>query len=56
MTQQPGSHTIAIHILFKLRQPMIFGQVIEYNKRNVFLRKPCTAWDRETSSSGTEVN
>ena len=30
---------------------MKFGQVIEYNKRNIFLWKSCRKWGRETSSS-----
>ena len=46
MTLQPGLETIAIHILpnisqSKGNQTMKFGQLIEYNKRNVFLQKLC---------------
>ena len=44
MTSQPGSPTIAIHILpnisqSKGNQTMKYGQLIEYNKRNIFLQK-----------------
>ena len=46
MTPQPGSQTIAIHILpdnsqRKGNQTMKFGQLIEYNKRSIFLQKLC---------------
>ena len=44
MTSQPGLQTIAIHILSNIsqskgNQTMKFGQLIEYNKRNIFLQK-----------------
>ena len=44
MTSQPGLQTIAIHILpnisqSKGNQTMKYGQLIEYNKRNIFLQK-----------------
>ena len=44
MTSQPGKQTIAIHILSnfsrsKGNQTMIFGQSIEYNMKNIFLKK-----------------
>ena len=44
MTLQPGKQTIAIHILVnisrgKANQTMKFGQPIEYNMRNTFLKK-----------------
>ena len=44
MTSQPGLQTIAIHILpnisqSKDNQTMNFGQLIEYNKINIFLQK-----------------
>ena len=29
---------------------MKFGQLVEYNKRNIFVQKPCTKWGRETES------
>ena len=46
MTSQPGLQTIAIHISpnisqSKGNQAMKFGQLIEYNKRNIFLQKLC---------------
>ena len=33
----------------KGNQTMKFGQVIEYNNRNIFLQKSCRKWGRETS-------
>ena len=55
LTSQPGLQTIAIHILSNIsqskgNQKMKFGQLIEYNKRNVFLQRLCGKWGRETSS------
>ena len=55
MTSQHGSQTTAIHILpnisqSKGNQTMKFGQLIEYNKRNIFLQKLCRKWGKETSS------
>ena len=55
MTSQPGSQTIPIHILpdisqSKGNQTMKFGQLIEYNKRNIFLQKFAENEGRETSS------
>ena len=46
MKSQPGLQTIAIHILpnisqSKGNQRIKFGQLIEYNKRNIFLQKLC---------------
>ena len=46
MTSQPGSQAIAMHILpdisqSKSNQTMKFGQLIEYTKRNIFLKKLC---------------
>ena len=46
MTSQPGLQTIAIHILtnillIKGNQTMKFGQLLEYNKRNIFIQKLC---------------
>ena len=44
MTSQPGKQTIAIHILSnisrrkKKNQAMKFGQLIECNMRNIFLK------------------
>ena len=53
MTSQPGLQTIAIHILpnisqSKGNQTIKFGQLIEYNKRNIFLQKLCRKWGIET--------
>ena len=50
MTSQPGLQTIAIHILPNISQSkgdqtIKFGQLIGYNKRNIFIQK----WGRETS-------
>ena len=44
MMSQPGLETIAIHILSNISQSkgnqiMKFGQLIEYNKKNIFLQK-----------------
>ena len=55
MTSQPVLQTIAIHILHNIsqskgNQTMKFGQLIEYNKINIFLQKLCRKWGRETSS------
>ena len=46
MTSQPGSETIVIHIFPNISQSkgnqiMKLGQLIEYNKRNIFLQKLC---------------
>ena len=46
MTSQPGLQTIAIHTLpnisqSKGNQTIKFRQLIEYNKRNIFLQKLC---------------
>ena len=55
MTSQPGLQTIAIHILpniwqSKGNQAMKSDQLIEYNKRNIFLQKLCRKWGKDTSS------
>ena len=55
MTSQPDLQTVAIHILpnisqSKCNQTMKFGQIIEYNKRNIFHQKLCGKLGRETSS------
>ena len=44
MTSQPGKQIIAIHILPNMsrsngNQAMKFGQLIEYNTRNIFIEK-----------------
>ena len=53
MTSQPGKQTIAIHILRNISRSkgshtMKFGQLIEYNKRNIFLEKSYTKCAGET--------
>ena len=53
MTSQPGQQTIGIHILpnisrSKGNQAMKFGQLIEYNKRKIFVEKSYTIWAEET--------
>ena len=53
MMSQPGSQTIAIHILpnisrSKGNQTMRFGQLIEYNMRNIFAEKSYTKCGGET--------
>ena len=54
MTSQPGWQTITMHILpnisrSKGNQTIKFGQLVDYNKQNVFLQKSCKTWGRETS-------
>ena len=46
MASKPLQQTITIHILpnisqSKGNQTMKFGQLIEYNRRNIFLQKLC---------------
>ena len=46
MTSEPGQQTVTLHILLNIsqikgNQTMKFGQVIEYNKGNIFLKKSC---------------
>ena len=46
MTSQPGLQTVTIHILSNIsqgkdNQTILFGQGIEYNKKNIFLQKLC---------------
>ena len=53
MTSQPGYQTIAIHILPNIsrgkgNQTMKFGQLIEYNMRNIFVEKSYTKCAGET--------
>ena len=53
MTSQPGYQTIAAHILpnisrSKGKQAMKFGQLIEYNMRNIFVEKSYTKCAGET--------
>ena len=53
MMSQPGQQTIAVHILLntsrsKGNQTMKFDQLIEYNKRNIFVEKSYTVCGGET--------
>ena len=53
MTLQPGKQTIAMHLLpnisrSKGNQTMKYGQLIEYNMRNIFLEKSYTKCGGET--------
>ena len=55
MASKTGLQTIEIHILpnisqSKGNQTMKFCQLIEYNKRNIFLQNLCRNWGKETSS------
>ena len=54
MTSQPCYQTIIIHILPNIsrnkgNQAMKFGQLIEYNMRNIILEKSYTKYGGETS-------
>ena len=46
MTSRSGKQTITIHILPNISRgkyiQMKFGQLLEYNMRNIFLEKPFT--------------
>ena len=53
MTSQAGQQTITIHVLpnilrSKDNQAMRFGQLIEYNMRNIFVEKSYTKCAGET--------
>ena len=53
MTSHTGTQTVTISILSdisrsKTNYAMKFGQLIEYNMRNIFLEKWCTKCDGET--------
>ena len=55
MTSQPGFQKIAIHILSNIsqskdNQTIKFGQLRDYNKRNIFLQKSCEKLVEEASS------
>ena len=55
MTSQPAYQTIAIHILSNIsrskgNQTMKFGQLIEYNMKNIFVEKLYTKCAGETIS------
>ena len=53
MTSQPGKQKITIHILPNIsrsngNQTMKYGQLIEYNMRNIFFEKSYTKCGGET--------
>ena len=53
MMSQPGKQTTAIHILINISRSkdnltIKFGQLIEYNTRNIFLEKSYTKCGGET--------
>ena len=53
MTSHPTSQTIATHMLPNIsgsenNQTMKFGQLLEYNMRNIFLEKSYTKYNGET--------
>ena len=53
MTSRPGLQTIPIHILLHIsqskgNQTMKFGQLIEHNKRNIFVQKLWGKWGKAT--------
>ena len=55
MTSQAGKETIAVQLLLitsrsKTNQTTKFGHLIEYNMRNLFLKKSYTKWDGETTA------
>ena len=55
ITSQTGKQIITIYLLSNIsrrkdNQVMKFGQLKEYNTRNIFLQKSWREWGRETSS------
>ena len=57
MTPQTGEELI-IHILpnisrNKHNQTIKFGQLIEYNMRNIFIQKSCAKFKKKQKMSGT---
>ena len=55
MASQPGLQIIAIHISLTIsqskgKQTIKFGQLIKYDKRNIFLQKLSRKWGNETNS------
>ena len=53
MTSQPGKQTVSIHVLpnnsrSKGNQTMKYGQLIEYNMRNIFFENSCTKCGEKT--------
>ena len=56
MTSQSGKQAIAIHTLLNIprnkgNQTVKFGQLIEYNMRNIFSEKSCTKCGGGTNPS-----
>ena len=54
MTSQPGKQILAIHVLVnisksKRNQTMKFGQLIEFNMKNIFVEKTFTKCVENTS-------
>ena len=54
MTSQTGEQVISIHILFNIsrgkgNQTRKFGQLIQYNMRNIFLKKLYSKYGGEAS-------
>ena len=54
MTSQPSKQTVIIHVLPSIlrnkdNQAMKFGQLKEYNMKNIFFEKPYTQCGEETS-------
>ena len=61
MTSQPGYQTIVIHIFRNIsrskdNQTLKFGQLIEYNMRNIFLKESYTKCGGETSPRPKNLN
>ena len=53
MMSQPGQQAIAVHILTNISRSkgnhtIKFGQLIDYNMRNIFLEKSYTEYGGET--------
>ena len=55
MTSRTGQQIITIHVLFNIarrknNKTMKFGQIEEYNTKNIFLEKSYTKCDAEATS------
>ena len=60
MTSQTGQQIIKIHVLFNIsrskdNQRMKFGQLIEYNMRNIFLEKSYTNCGGQALDQQSEI-
>ena len=56
MTSQPGYEAVTIHTFSniwrsKSSQTRKYGQLIEYNMKNIFVEKSCSKCDGETIST-----